>query len=101
MEEDISAVPDNEKYGDIVHIEKEDAQSETSGDMSVSDMESSFPELDDIKYVRVPESPSFPTFANLTRSHGTTNPRHLAKTVVIPDVAFVTQVPPVHPVAVT
>jgi hypothetical protein len=46
---------DNEKRGDIVQIEKEDAQSETSGVMSASDMESSFGELDDIRYVREPE----------------------------------------------
>ena len=59
LDEDTSAAIDNEKCGDILHIEKEDAQSEASGVMSVSDMESSFAELDDIKYARILSLPVF------------------------------------------
>ena len=59
LDEDTSATIDNEKCGDILHIEKEDAQSEASGVMSVSDMESSFAELDDIKYARILSLPAF------------------------------------------
>ena len=81
---------DNEKCGDIVQIEKEDAQSETSGVMSASDIESSFGELDDIKYVRKPEDLPVSTFTNLKCSHGTDDLRRLVNTVVIPDIAFVT-----------
>lgn len=54
-EEAVSAALDNDKYGDIIHIEKEDAQSETSGVMSVSDMESALGKLDDIECVRISE----------------------------------------------
>lgn len=57
LDEDTSTALYNEKCGDILHIEKDDAQSETSGVMSASDMESSFAELDDVKCVRVPERP--------------------------------------------
>ena len=56
---DTSAALDNEKCGDIIQIEKEDAKSESSGIMSASDMESSLAELDDIKCVRVPNDPSY------------------------------------------
>ena len=56
--------------------------------MSTSDMESALGELGDIKCVHVIEN--LPSFTYLTFSHGTTNLNHLAKTVVIPDVAFVT-----------
>lgn len=48
----MSADPGNEKRGDIVHIEKEDTYSETSGVLSASDMESALAELDDVKCVR-------------------------------------------------
>ena len=57
-DEDTPAVLGEEKRGDIPRIEKEDARSETSGVVSVSDVESTFAEFDDIKYVRVPQDPS-------------------------------------------
>jgi len=57
-DEDKPVVLDDEKRGDTSHIEKEDAQSETSGVMSVSDVESTFVELDDAKCVHAPEGPS-------------------------------------------
>jgi len=83
--------PDNEKYGDILHIEREDAQSETSGVMSASDMESALAELDNVRYVGALEDPLVvPTFMNLLGSHGTNDLGHLGKTVVIHDVAFIT-----------
>ena len=53
-DEDVPAVLDEEKRGDIPHIEKEDARSETSGVISVSDVESTFAEFEDVKYVRIP-----------------------------------------------
>lgn len=56
--DDTSAALDEEKRGDIPHIETEDARSETSGVISVSDVESAFAEFDDVKYVRVPRDPS-------------------------------------------
>lgn len=49
LDGDTSAALDNEKCGDILHIEKEDARSETSGAMSVSEMESALAEFDDIR----------------------------------------------------
>lgn len=52
---DALAAPGNEKRGDIIHIEKEDAQSEISEFMSPLDMESALDELDDIKCVHVAE----------------------------------------------
>lgn len=83
-------VPDDEKRGDTPQIEKEDTRSETSGVISVSDVESTFAELDDVKCVHAPEGPLLPTPTNLTSSHSTTDLKHLAKTVVISDVAFIT-----------
>ena len=53
-DEDTPAVLDEEKRGDIPHIEKEDARSDTSGVMSVSDVEFTFAEFDDVKYAHAP-----------------------------------------------
>ena len=53
-DEDTPAVLDEGERGGIPHIEKEDARSETSGVISVSDAESTFAEFDDVKYVHVP-----------------------------------------------
>jgi len=53
--EDTPSVLDEGKRGDIARMEKEDARSETSGVMSASDVESTFAEFDDVKYVHVPE----------------------------------------------
>ena len=89
---DDAPAADDEKCGDILYIEKEDAQSESSGVLSVSDVEAAFADLDDIKCVLVNRCP-LPVPAsdtNLTCDHGVTDFRHMAKTVVIPDVAFVT-----------
>ena len=58
LRENTSAVPDGEKCGDILHSEKEDAQSEASGTVSASEMESALAEFEDIKYVSVPWGPS-------------------------------------------
>lgn len=58
LERDVSPAPGSEEPGDIIHIEKEDARSETSGVMSASDMGSALSELSDIKCVPVPVDPS-------------------------------------------
>lgn len=51
LEEDTSAALGNEKCGDILRTEKDDAQSETSGAVSASEMESALAEFEDIKCV--------------------------------------------------
>ncbi|KAF9793401.1 hypothetical protein BJ322DRAFT_1103798 [Thelephora terrestris] len=71
LREDTPAALDNEKCGDILHSEKEDAQSETSGTMSASEMEFALAEAEDT-------------------NQGIAGPKNLAKTVIIHDVAFFT-----------
>jgi hypothetical protein len=57
-EEGATVVLDDEKCGDILHVEKEDVRSETSGAVSVSEMESALAEFEHIKCVGLlPPSP--------------------------------------------
>ncbi|KAF9648598.1 hypothetical protein BDM02DRAFT_2211634 [Thelephora ganbajun] len=70
LDEDTSTTLNNEKCGDILHTEREDARSETSV-ASVSEMQSALAELEEI-------------------NHGTIDLKHFAKTVVIQEVAFIT-----------
>ena len=49
---------DRDERSDIIHVEKEDTLSETSGVISASDMESTLSELDDIRCVHPHVDPS-------------------------------------------